>query len=607
MPIPCPKGVIDLATKKRKAGKYEASPVKTHYRAAKKPKKSGRKVFSAILIILVVICFLGVGAFGAYLYFFSNVTPGLIMDNISILGISLGGMSEEDAVIHLQNTFNNEYCANRMVVSMYGQKIEIPAKKVGLHLDAASVVEAAYGLGRTGTQANRKLQQMQAMTSGIQMEPEQYLTMDTDALHQELSILFDLFPTEPVDSSWELSGERPDLSSESQPETEQKLIVKIGTPGYAIDMEALVEKITEAYLKCDFTVSYSCDILQPQPVDLEQVFSDVCLEPVEAEINKETFEVSAHSHGYTFDLQAAQAMQQQAQQGSSVEVPFSTIAPTNTKQALESLLFRDVLGTYTAYSVSDPENRDVNLKLSCQAINGIVLMPGEIFSYNPALGERTPQAGWKEADGYDGSATIKTYGGGICQASSCLYLSALLADLEIVERVNHGFISAYMPYGMDATVSWGGPEFRFKNSTEYPLRIEAWASGGAVSVRLVGTDTKDYYVKMTYDILETEPYETVEKEFEADNEDGYIDGQTVITGYTGYKIRTYRCKYSKETNELISREVEATSVYSRRDEVICKIKVDPSQPTEPTEAPTEETPPEEPTNPGISGPVTEDG
>ena len=66
-------------------------------------------------------------------------------------------------------------------------------------------------------------------------------------------------------------------------------------------------------------------------------------------------------------------------------------------------------------------------------------------------------------------------------------------------------------------------------------------------------------------------------------------------------------KYSKETNELISREVEATSVYSRRDEVICKIKVDPSQPTEPTEAPPEETPPEEPTTPGISGPVTEDG
>ena len=127
------------------------------------------------------------------------------------------------------------------------------------------------------------------------------------------------------------------------------------------------------------------------------------------------------------------------------------------------------------------------------------------------------------------------------------------------------------------------------------------------SVRLVGTDTKDYYVKMTYEILDTDPYETVEKEFEADNEDGYIDGQTVITGYTGYKIRTYRCKYSKETNELISREVEATSVYSRRDEVICKIKVDPSQPTEPTEAPTEETPPEEPTTPGISGPVTEDG
>ena len=249
-------------------------------------------------------------------------------------------------------------------------------------------------------------------------------------------------------------------------------------------------------------------------------------------------------------------------------------------------------------------------------------MPGDIFSYNPALGERTPEAGWKQADGYVGSETRKEYGGGICQASSCLYLSAMKADLEIVERVNHGFISSYMPYGMDATVSWGGPEFRFKNNTEYPIRIEAWATGGAVTVKLVGTDTKDYYVKMTYEVLSTDPYETVYQEMEADNEKGYKDGDVITSGYTGYKIRTYRCKYSKATDELISSEVEATSKYDRRDKVVCKIKKDeettePStqSPTEvPTETPTEaptieqtEPPVEETTSPIVDGPVTEDG
>jgi vancomycin resistance protein YoaR len=244
-------------------------------------------------------------------------------------------------------------------------------------------------------------------------------------------------------------------------------------------------------------------------------------------------------------------------------------------------------------------------------------MPGEIFSYNPALGKRTPEAGWKEADGYVGNETVKEYGGGICQASSCLYLSALLADLEIVERVNHGFISAYMPYGMDATVSWGGPEFRFKNSSEYPIRIEAWSSGGAVTVRLMGTDTKDYYVKMSYEILDTDPFETVEEEFEADNEKGYKDGDVVISGYTGYKIRTYRCKYDKETKELISREVEATSTYDRRDEVICKIKTEATE--DPSTDPSTDGPVVEPSEPpsvdptdnntdlGTGGTVTEDG
>ena len=262
-------------------------------------------------------------------------------------------------------------------------------------------------------------------------------------------------------------------------------------------------------------------------------------------MDPETFAVSDHAYGYSFDLVEAKGMQQQTPLEKAFEIPFSATMPAYTKQGLESILFRDVLGTYTAYSSSDPANRDVNLKLSCQAINGIVLMPDEIFSYNPALGERTPEAGWKQADGYVGSETRKEYGGGICQASSCLYLSAMKADLEIVERVNHGFISSYMPYGMDATVSWGGPEFRFKNNTEYPIRIEAWATGGAVTVKLVGTDTKDYYVKMTYEVLSTDPYETVYKEMEEDNEKGYKDGDVITSGYTGYKIRTYRCKYSK--------------------------------------------------------------
>ena len=611
-----------MAGKKSKPGKYETSP-NAYHQASGSQKKSGKKVFSKILIILVIVCFLAAGGLGAYLYFFSGVTPGLILNNITILGTNVGGMNKNDAVTALETAFRDEYCANAMVVTILDQRIEISAEEAGLVLDTEAAIEAAYDLGRTGNQANRKLQQMQAMAGTLKFDVSPYLSVDTNALEQALNGLRDNFASSPVDSSWELTGETPDLSTEEEPEAAQTLIIRAGTAGYEIDVQKLLAQVQEAYVNNIFKVEGTCKILEPATVDLQKVYDELCSNPVEALMDKETFEVHPHAYGYVFDLNVAQTLLGQTAAGESFEIPFTFIAPSSTKETLESMLFRDVLGTYTAYSASDPANRDVNLKLSCQAINGTVLMPGDIFSYNPALGERTPEAGWKQADGYVGNETVKEYGGGICQASSCLYLSALLADMEIVERVNHGFISAYMPYGMDATVSWGGPEFRFKNSSEYPLRIEAWSSGGAVTVRLVGTDTKDYYVKMTYEILDTDPFETVEKEFEKDNEDGHKDGDVVVSGYTGYKIRTYRCKYSKSTNELLSREVEATSTYDRRDKVICKIKEEPTtepstEPSEepsdgpsiepsqsPTEPSTEET--TEATTPGMDGSVSEDG
>lgn len=606
-------------SKKKSGGKYEADLVKTYHQISGKPKKSGKKVFATVLIVLVCVCLVGAGALVGYLYFFSGVTPGLIMNNVSVLGVNLGGLSKEDALHTLQNAFHEEYAKQIMVVTILDQRTEIAPEAIGISLDAEGAVEAAYGMGRTGSQANRKVEQAQAALGGIQVDTTDFLHMDEAELEAELMTLKQQFPAQPVDGSWELVGERPDLTAEEVPADGQLLRVHTGTQGYEIDMSALMTQVKKAYASCEFQVRYTCNVLEPKAVDLDAVYKEVCTEPVEAVMDPETFDVSPHTYGYSFDLTEAKGLQRETALDKSFDIPFSPISPTHTKAGLESLLFRDVLGTYTAYSSSDPANRDVNLKLSCRAINGIVLMPGEIFSYNPALGERTPEAGWKQADGYVGSETRKEYGGGICQASSCLYLSAMKADLEIVERVNHGFISSYMPYGMDATVSWGGPEFRFKNNTAYPIRIEAAASGGAVTVSLVGTDTKDYYVKMIYEVLSTDPYETVYEEMEADNEKGYKDGDVITSGYTGYKIRTYRCKYSKATDELISSEVEATSKYDRRDKVVCKIKKDettePSEaptdaPTEaPTEAPTvEQTEPsvEETTASGVDGPVTED-
>ena len=100
------------------------------------------------------------------------------------------------------------------------------------------------------------------------------------------------------------------------------------------------------------------------------------------------------------------------------------------------------------------------------------------------MGQRTADRGFKSAGAYSNGQLVDEVGGGVCQPSSTLYMAVLRADLEVTERHNHSFTVSYTPLGQDATVSWGGPDFRFKNNTQYPIKILASQSGGSMSVTL---------------------------------------------------------------------------------------------------------------------------
>ena len=258
--------------------------------------------------------------------------------------------------------------------------------------------------------------------------------------------------------------------------------------------------------------------------------------------------------------------------GQTISIPFSRIPAEVTADALLSTLYTDVLGEFqTPYHGDDNNNRNTNLALACAAINGVILLPGEEFSYNDTLGERTAAAGYKPAGTYVNGLTVDTIGGGICQVSSTLYYCTLLADLEIIERWPHGFISNYTDPGMDASVNWPNADLHFSNNTGYPIKIEAYRADGNVTVKIWGTATKDYYVEMHYKIISTEPYETVYEEYPPNNEKNYHDGQVLVSPYTGYKVLSYKHKYSKADGSLISSDLESTNEYKRRDLVVVKI------------------------------------
>ena len=158
-----------------------------------------------------------------------------------------------------------------------------------------------------------------------------------------------------------------------------------------------------------------------------------------------------------------------------------------------------------------------------------------------------------------------------------------------MERVNHGFPASYIDLGMDATVSWGSPDLKFKNNTEFPVKIQAEVSGGYMKMKILGTDTRDYYIKMEYEITGTSEPETIYEEHREG--EGYTDGQVLQSGKSAIYVKSYKLKYDKETGKLLSKDFETRSHYQSKNEIVVRIIKDETKPseTQPTETTTEAT------------------
>ena len=148
--------------------------------------------------------------------------------------------------------------------------------------------------------------------------------------------------------------------------------------------------------------------------------------------------------------------------------------------------YQETIGSYEAISQSDDDERAENLRLAAEAINGYVIEPGATFSFNEVVGDTTAERGYKEAPVLYSSGLGSSDGGGICQVSTALYIAAVKADLEIVERHPHSVPSDYAPIGLDATIVYGSRDLRIKNNTDFPITIYAKAVGQTVSVNLLG-------------------------------------------------------------------------------------------------------------------------
>lgn len=492
----------------------------------------GRITLIVILAIAAVVL-AGAAAGVTYVNRLDTIFPNVTVDDLDISGLTLS----ETAELLKENGYGDLGDDSVTVDLPAGCSLTVATRDVCTETPVSDIALMAWDACKGGSAMQDGLTYLKCLTGGMALKSGSAITVDEPAVRAAVDNAVKEVQLALLDSKLTIG--------------ENSICVIKGAQSCEIDADAITGMIVDAFNAGNYaTLTYEAEIIPNQELNLQEIYDTVYAESADAYYDKETREVIPEVRGISFDMEAAQKLWDSAAYGDKVVIPVLFEEPEVTKAALRELIFRDMLSSMTTSLWGSTDNRINNVTKAASSINDIILMPGEEFSYNPALGKRTAENGYLLAGAYAGGEVVQEYGGGICQVSSTLYYCCLYANLKITDRCCHYFPVGYLPAGLDATVSWGGPEFKFVNDREYPVKIVAYVSAEdhSVTVELWGTDVDGSYVEMNYSTW-----------FFYDKE--WTD---VILGY---KAQTYRCVYDKDGN-LLSRQAEALSTYNYHEEDI---------------------------------------
>ena len=277
--------------------------------------------------------------------------------------------------------------------------------------------------------------------------------------------------------------------------------------------------------------------------------------------NKETgkFEFSEGTKGLVIDQdKLAQAMVDAID-----KKEFDAVLTAETKEVAADSSVQDkykTMSTYTTTTTSN-SNRNENIRLAVAALNGTIVKPGQEFSFNNTTGARTEEKGYKPATAYLNGEVVQEPGGGVCQVSSTLYNAVVFAGLKSTERHAHSYEPSYVTPGEDAAVSYGGPDFKFVNNSEYPLAIKASfsASDRKLTIALYGVPILKEGVKIR---MSSEKTGEIDPPSAVYTEDGSLQpGQEVQTKAATPGSRWSTDLVTYENDKEVSREFFHNSSY----------------------------------------------
>lgn len=558
-----------VETKIEKNEKKEIENIEENKSKESKKEKIKTNKNKIIIISIESIIILLIAMFLCSIFALLNMNNNKIIKGITINQISVENLTKEEALEKIEEEANKNL-EKDINVKYNDFEYSIKLAQIEVKYKIEEAVEKAFNTGKSNNIFidNYTILKTRLKKENLDLEYE-YNEKLLDEIIDDITVKI---PEAVVEPSYYIENE--------------KLYISKGTKGNTIEKEALKKEILER-IEEEKNEDIILEIyeVEPSDIDIEKIYNEVYTEPKDAYYTKDPFEIFPHVNGINFDKEAAKAILEQDKE--EYEIPLIITTPKITTNKIGTEAFPDMLSTFsTRYDASNTP-RTTNLKLAMQKLNGVVVSPGETFSYNKTLGKRTAEAGYKEAGGFAGGKVVQTLAGGICQISSTLYDAVVYANLDIVERHNHMFLAGYVGAGKDATVVYGTYDFKFKNTRKYPIMIKTSIGSGVAQISIYGVKEEvEYEVEISSKILSYIPYKVV---YETDN--SLASGKEIVAqnGMNGCKSITY--KILKLNGAQVSSTVLSTDTYDPMNKII---KRGPSKTTETSTVPKEETTKTEP-------------
>lgn len=511
--------------------------------------KEKRKVKTVVAVVVIVTLFILI-IFASTIFALVNMGNPNVINGVKVKGVELVGLSKEDAKKEIEEAIRNELSKD-VILRHEKYETSISPEQIEAKYDIEKATDEAYNYGRSGNIIKNNFEILSALIGGKDVNID--FSYNEKSLTDMVNDIAKKIPGAVMDNNFYIEGD--------------KLIITRGKPGITIKKEELQKQIVEQIKNpTKNLIEIGVQNGNPENINIDKIYAQVKKEPQNAYVSQDPFEIHPSENGIDFAISLDEARKIISEQKDEYEIPLKFIEPEILTSELGSEAFPDLITKFSTRYDAGLVNRSTNLRLASDKINGTVLLPGEEFSYNRVVGERTIAAGYKEAAIYQGGEVVDGLGGGICQISSTLYDLAVQANMEITDRSNHQFVTSYIDAGKDATVVYGYIDFKFVNTRKYPVRIESVVDGGIVEMKMYGVkEDPEYDIRLETEYVGTIPYSVT---YEDDDSMDAGEEYTRQYGASGYKTTTY--KVYRLNGEEVKREVLSNDIYDAMTKIIVR-------------------------------------